>query len=72
MTTVATSGKIFNHKRVVEELDFEVGTAGMHCDCSTSKYCYEPAGHVVIGDLNIIRDVQLRSLLTFLQGTEWH
>ena len=33
------------------------------CDCSTCKYCYEPAGHVVTGDLNIIRDANLRSLV---------
>ena len=28
-----------------------------------SKYCYEPAGHVVTGDLTIIRDAKLRSLV---------
>ena len=28
--------------------------------CSNSKYCYEPAGHVV---LTIIRDAKLRSLV---------
>ena len=44
----------FNHKRVVEELDFEFGTEGMHCDCSTSKYCYEPVGHVATGDLILL------------------
>ena len=31
----------------------------MQCDCSTCKYCYEPAGHVVTGDLNTIRDTKL-------------
>ena len=30
----------------------------MCCDCSTSSYCYEPAGHVVTGDLTIIRDAK--------------
>ena len=47
----------------MEELDFEVGTEDMHCECSSSKYCYEPAGHVVMGDLNIITDAKLRSLI---------
>ena len=47
----------------MEELDFEVGTEDMQCDCSTCKYCYEPAGHVVTGDLNTIRDAKLRSLI---------
>ena len=35
----------------------------IYCECSTNKYCYEPAGHVVTGDLNIIRDASLRSLI---------
>ena len=29
----------------------------------TCKYCYEPAGHVVTGDINIIRDAKLRALV---------
>ena len=35
----------------------------MFCDCNTSKYCYEPAGHVITGDLTIVRDAKLRSLI---------
>ena len=35
----------------------------MQCDCSTCKNCYEPAGHVVTGDLSIIRDATLRALV---------
>ena len=61
--TKTISSQIFNQKKVVEELDFDGGTGDMHCDCSTCKYCYEPAGHVVTGDLNIIRDAKLRSLV---------
>ena len=61
--TRTISGKIFNQKSVVEELDVNRSTEGMCCDCSTSTYCYEPAGHVVTGDLTIIRDAKLRSLV---------
>ena len=61
--TRTISGRIFNLKKVVQELDFNVGTEDMHCDCSTCRYCYEPAGHVVTGDLNIIRDAKLRELI---------
>ena len=57
------SGQIFNQREVVEELDFDIGTGDMYCECSTNKYCYEPAGHVVTGDLNIIRDASLRLLI---------
>ena len=35
----------------------------MCCNCSTNKYCYDPVGHVVTGDLNIIKDAKLRSLI---------
>ena len=35
----------------------------MFCDCNTSKYWYEPAGHVITGDLTIVRDAKLRSLI---------
>ena len=61
--TKTISSRIFNQKRVVEELDFDVGTEDMCCDCSTCAYCYEPAGHVVTGDLTIIRNAKLRALV---------
>ena len=61
--TKTISGKIFNQKKVVEDLDVDIGTRDMCCNCSTSKYCYSPVGHVVTGDMNIIRDTKLRSLI---------
>jgi hypothetical protein len=61
--TRTISGAIFNQRSVVEELDLDEGTENVCCDCSNSKYCYEPAGHVVTGDLTIIRDAKLRSLI---------
>ena len=51
--TKTISSRIFNQKSVVEELDFDVGTEDMCCDCSTCAYCYEPAGHVVTGDVTV-------------------
>ena len=42
--TKTISSRIFNQKSVVED---------MCCDCSTCAYCYEPAGHVVTGDVTI-------------------
>ena len=61
--TKTIAGRIFNQKKVVENLDVNVGTSNMCCDCHTSKYCYGPAGHVVTGDLNVIRDAKLRALI---------
>ena len=33
------------------------------CDCISSKFCYAPAGHIITGDFNIIKDKRLRTLL---------
>ena len=49
--TKTIASRVFNQKKVVEELDFDSSTEDMQCDCSTCKYCYKPAGHVVTGDL---------------------
>ena len=57
------SGQILNQRKVAEELDFDIRTKDMYCECGTNKYCYEPAGHVSTGDLNIIRNASLRLLI---------
>ena len=61
--TMTIAGRIFNQKKVVEELDVNSGTKDISCDCSKSKYCSEPAGHVITGDLTIVRDAKLRGLI---------
>ena len=61
--TRTIGGKIFNNRRTVEELDVENGTEGMQCSCSSSEYKYDLCGHVLTGDLSIIRDVKLRNLI---------
>lgn len=53
------AGRIFNQKKVVEELDIDRGTKDINCDCGNSKFCYEPVGH----HLTIVRDAKLRSLI---------
>ena len=35
----------------------------MYCECSTCKYCYDPAGCVATTDLSIIRDAKVRMLV---------
>ena len=45
---------------MTKKSDFDVGTENMCCDCS---YCYEPVGHVVNGNLTIIRNAKLRALV---------
>ena len=57
------ANKIFNFRNVLEELDFNVGTSDMVCDCNTSAYLYVPVGHVVTGNLSIVRNRHVRQLL---------
>ena len=52
--TKTIAGKIFNFKQCVKNIDFEVGTTGISCDCHTSHFRYEPVGHVITGNLGII------------------
>ena len=33
------------------------------CQCKESKFCYEPHGHVIIGDLRVIENAKLRELV---------
>ena len=61
--TRTIAGKIFNHRKVVEELDMDNGTDDIECSCSSSSYRYEPCGHIVTGDLSIIRDITVRNLI---------
>ena len=39
------------------------------CNCSDSKFLYAPCGHIVTGDLNIVRYIKLRDLLSKDQNT---
>ena len=56
---------IFNFKSIVKCIGFDVGTADMECNCNpSSSYYYTPVGHVMTGDLGIVRDVELRHLLS--------
>ena len=61
--TKTISSMIFNQKSVVKELDVDNGTKDIKCSCSSSDFCYGPAGHVVTGDLRIIKDAKLRELV---------
>ena len=61
--TKTISSKNFDQKRVVKELDLDSGTKDIECSCSSSDFCYGPAGHVVTGDLRIIKDTKLRELV---------
>ena len=53
---------VFNYNKLVTELDIE-NSIPDSCDCKDSKYCYQPVGHIVTGDLKIITDSIIRSII---------
>ena len=59
------ASKIFNYKQSLQ--DWRFTNHDVHnpsCSCSLSQFLYSPAGHIVTGDLNIIRNKQLRDLIS--------
>ena len=56
-------GTIFNYNKIVADLNIN-DNMPESCDCTASKFCYAPVGHVLTGDFSIIKDKRLRSLLS--------
>ena len=52
---------VFNFNKLVADLDIDTKTPDSW-DCKNSKFCYEPAGHIVTGNLKIISDSRIRSI----------
>ena len=50
--------------KVISEIDFDIGSGDMVCNCTSSPFMYGPAGHVVTGNLRIVEDKHnIRELL---------
>ena len=58
-----TRGLIFNYNKIVSDLDIQASTP-LQCDCSSSRFCYGPAGHIITGNLNVIKDKRIRKLIS--------
>ena len=57
--------KIFNYKNVRQGLNTENITRNPSaCSCKAAEFCYNPAGHIITGDLNIVRISKLRDILS--------
>ena len=54
---------IFNFDKLVANLDIDTKTPDSS-DCKNSKFCYEPAGHIITGNLKIISDSTIRSIIS--------
>ena len=53
----------FNNLKLVSDLDIETSSPDSW-DCKDSKFCYQPAGHIVTGNLKIITDSRIRSVIS--------
>ena len=57
--------KIFNYKNMLQGLNTENITRNPSaCSCKASELCYNPAGHIITVDLNIVRISKLRDILS--------
>lgn len=53
---------IFNYNKVTSDENIKE-SCPVSCKCANSKFLYEPAGHIVTGDLSIIKHKYIRNLL---------
>ena len=62
--TNTVASKLFNFSSTLSNLDITNYLSNpQHCQCNTSKFCHEPHGHVITGDLIAIENVKLRDLV---------
>ena len=57
--------KIFNYKEALQDINIEEYIKNpLTCDCFHSPFQYNPSGHVITGDLNIIQHESLRKVIS--------
>ena len=62
--TSTVASKIFNFAPALSNLNVsEYLSIPQPCQCKESKFCYEPHGYVITGDLRVIENARLRELV---------
>ena len=62
--TSTVANKLFNFAPALSNLNVsEYFSNPQTCQCKESKFCYEPHGHVITGDLRVIENAKLRELV---------
>ena len=62
--TSTVASKMFNFSSTLSNMNITNYLSNpQHCQCNTSKFCYEPHRHVITGDLMVIENVKLRELV---------
>ena len=54
---------IFNYNKTVSDLNI-ISNTPTTCECSHSKFCYAPSGHIISGNFDLITDKRIRNLFT--------
>ena len=54
---------ILNFNKLVSDLDIETSSSDSW-ECHESNFCYQPAGHIITGNLKIISDSRIRSIIS--------
>ena len=68
--TSTVASKLFNFSPALSNLNVsEYFFNPQTCQCKESKFCYEPHGHVITGDLRVIENAKLRELVA--KGPEY-
>ena len=62
--TNTISRSVFNYNQTPRNINLDdYRNASSSCHCQSSTFRYEPHGHVITGDLQIVRNRKLRRLL---------
>ena len=63
--TNTVASKLFNFSSTLSNLDVANYLSNPRsCQCQMSKYCYQPHGHIITGDLKIIENAKIRELVS--------
>ena len=63
--TRSIASKLFNYRQSLQDWRFtNHDYDSPSCSCSSSQFLYQPAGHIVTGDLNIVDNTCLRDLIS--------
>ena len=62
--TRSVASKIFNYKASLQQIYFDdLSQNPTPSSCCDSEFLYAPCGHIVTGDLSIVRDQKLKHVL---------
>ena len=62
--TRSVASKIFNYKASLQQIDFDgLSQNPTPSSCCDSEFLYAPCGHIVTGDLSIVRNQKLKDVL---------